>query len=486
MAFLMGIVPPFGCGALLAGTTPTFILCVSIVAVAAVVAVVLLFLLLIPYKLRLELGGGKTLVEKHAGHVALELSPPVREGYTFEGWYEDAAFTKPVGKIYRMPAHGAVLYAKWSPVPAAQADIAAEAIPAAPVAQASGGQAGPVERAELSAERQESPSLSEEAEPEDAEDENEVGEGDEIDNALVTLVTGGKVFVQYRRSFRARLIQSADETKAMYNRLRSEILSYIGVKERVSWNYDSFNVGRRQFVKLNANTKSIIIYFALDPALLTEYRIRDVSAKKRYAAVPARFKITGERSFRTALELLEKTAGSFGLDFKRVSEELSLPYQPREELIKAKLIKVYAKRETGETVAEEQLEEYIAEGATVEPLSAYTVTDEVAVNDAQEQITDATAHQLMGLAETKFVKSSAGRRACVNLDTISANFREGETVDLQALQERGLVDRRASACKILARGVLNKALTVEAADFSLPAVKMIVLTGGKVVKLKKG
>ena len=476
MAFLMRIVPPFGCGALLAGTTPTFILCVSIVAVAAVVAVVLLFLLLIPYKLRLELGGGKTLVEKHAGHVALELSSPAREGYTFEGWYEDAAFTKPVGKIYRMPAHGAVLYAKWTPV-AEQDDTAAEPLPAAP--------AGPVERAEPSAERQEIP-LSEETEPEDAEDENEVGEGDEIDNALVTLVTGGKVFVQYRRSFRARLIQSADETKAMYNRLRSEILSYIGVKERVSWNYDSFNVGRRQFVKLNANTKSIIIYFALDPASLTEYRIRDVSAKKRYAAVPARFKITGERSFRTALELLEKTAGSFGLDFKRVSEELSLPYQPREELIKAKLIKVYAKRETGETVAEEQLEEYIAEGATVEPLSAYTVTDEVAVNDAQEQITDATAHQLMGLAETKFVKSSAGRRACVNLDTISANFREGETVDLQALQERGLVDRRASACKILARGVLNKALTVEAADFSLPAVKMIVLTGGKVVKLKKG
>ena len=484
MVLLIGNVPLFAWDALLAGVTPTFILCVSIIAAAVVVAVVLLFLLLIPYKLRLELGGGKTLVERHAGHVALELSPPVREGYTFEGWYEDAAFTKPVGKIYRMPAHGAVLYAKWTPV-AAQDDTAAEPLPAAPVAQASGGQAGPVERAEHSAERQEEP-LPEEAEPEDAEDENEVGEGDEIDNALVTLVTGGKVFVQYRRSFRARLIQSADETKAMYNRLRSEILSYIGVKERVSWNYDSFNVGRRQFVKLNANTKSIIIYFALDPASLTEYRIRDVSAKKRYAAVPARFKITGERSFRTALELLEKTAGSFGLDFKRVNEELSLPYQPREELIKAKLIKVYAKRETGETVAEEQLEEYIAEGATVEPLSAYTVTDEVAVNDAQEQITDATAHQLMGLAETKFVKSSAGRRACVNLDTISANFREGETVDLQALQERGLVDRRASACKILARGVLNKALTVEAADFSLPAVKMIVLTGGKVVKLKKG
>lgn len=42
-----------------------------------------------------------------------------------------------------------------------------------------------------------------------------------------------------------------------------------------------------------------------------------------------------------------------------------------------------------------------------------------------------------------------------------------------------------SAVKVLARGSLDKALTVEAADFSLPAVKMIVITGGKVVKLKK-
>ena len=39
--------------------------------------------------------------------------------------------------------------------------------------------------------------------------------------------------------------------------------------------------------------------------------------------------------------------------------------------------------------------------------------------------------------------------------------------------------------KILGRGSLDKALIVEAADFSLSAVKMIVLTGGKVIRLKK-
>ena len=484
--------------------TPTLLICICVGAVAVIVAAVLLALLLIPYTLTLETGE-RRIREKHMGHVGLELSEPKREGYRFEGWFEDADFTKPVGKVFRMPARRTTLYAKWSVIPAEEPAAAEESAimaeqPAQPVAEAPENSAptaetapaaenAPAAEATPTAESAtEGSVLAEPAEEpeEDAEDIGEAGEGDEIDNALVTLVSGGKVFVQYRRSFRARLIQSADETKAMYNRFRSEILSYIGVKERVSWNYDSYNVGRRQFVKMNANAKSLIVYFALAPSEIGEkYRFRDVSEKKRYAAVPVRFKITGARSMQYAIELLEQTAGAFGLDFKRTEENLEIPYETREELIRQRLIKVYAKRETGESVTEEQLEEYIAEGATVEPLSAYTVTDEVAVNEAESLITDATAKQLIALADTKEAKGTAGKRTYINLDTISAHYREGETVDLPSLRQKGLIDKRASSYKVLARGKLDKALTVEAADFSLPAVKMIVLTGGKVVKIKK-
>ena len=451
--------------------TPTLIVCICVGVVAVIIAAVLLALLLIPYTLTLK-SGNKTWKEKHMGHVGLELSEPKRDGYKFEGWFEDESFTKPVGKTFRMPRRHTSLYAKWT-----------EENIKEPVEEEK-----PAEEPVLQEPAEESFAAVEEnaEEHEEPEDEGETGEGDEIDNALVTLVTGAKVFVQYRRSFRARLIQAADETKEMYNRFRNEILSYIGVKERVSWNYDSFNVGRRQFVKMNANTKSLIVYFALDPASVGEkYRFRNVSEKKRYAAVPVRYKITGSRSMQYALELLEQTAGAFGLDFKRTEDNLVIPYETREELIRQRLIKVYAKRETGESVTEEQLEEYIAEGATVEPLSAYTVTDEVAVNEAESLITDATAKQLIALAETKEARVAAGKRTYINLDTVSANYREGETVDLESLKAKGLIDRKAVSCKVLARGKLDKALTIEAADFSLPAVKMIVLTGGKVVKVKR-
>lgn len=504
---------------------------IGIAAAALVVVLVLLLVFLLPHSLVLLCGGGKYSREKVSFRREVKLPQPEREGFVFGGWYKDSLFTKPVGEHFRMPARGVTLYSKWvakkqepksaqvpEKIPAhtagtltaesanAQAALKeSEKVQEAPLPEEA---ALPVsdtksmedaEIREISAtesdgreESFEEPSEPQEdistqsAEEEEQEDENEVGEGDEVDNALVTLVSGAKVFVQYRRSFRARLIQADDSTKAMYNTFRNEVLSYIGVKERVSWNYDSFNVGRKQFVKINANAKSLIVYFALAPSEIEEkYNFRDVSEKKRYAAVPVRFKITGSRSLQYAIELLEKAAGEFGLDFKRVADDLVIPYESREQLIRERLIKVYAKRETGETVSEEQLEEYIAEGAEVKSLSAYTVTDEVAAGEAEGLISDATAKQLMLLADTKAVNAASGKRTYINLDTVSANFHEGDRVDLEALKTRGLIDKKAASCKVLARGKLDKALTIEAADFSLAAVKMIVLTGGKVVRLKK-
>ena len=59
----------------------------------------------------------------------------------------------------------------------------------------------------------------------------------------------------------------------------------------------------------------------------------------------------------------------------------------------------------------------------------------------------------------------------------------GEVVDLKSLKAKGLVDPRAKSVKVLATGKINKPLTVKAQVFSATAVKMIVLTGGKAIKV---
>lgn len=436
--------------------------------------------------------GKEDIRSYYKGARADQSAPEQREGYRFGGWYLDETCTQKAPETLRVKKKGIVLYALWEKEEdeeaAAEPVTEETAVLEEPVTEETAVVEEPVAK-EPAAEPVPEEPAQEEAEEE--EDETEAAEGDEFDNALVTTVTGTKVFVQYRRSFTARLIQADDEIKDIYNSVRNALLTVSGVKERTSWNYNSINRGRKQFAKINANRKSLILYLALSPSNIEDkYRFRDVSEKKRYKDVPVRYKITGSRSLQYALELIEQAADNNGLTLQEFpfEQNLSIPYEPREDLIKKKLIKVYAKKDSGETITEEQLEEFIEEGATVESLSSFTVTDKVSVLEAEKLVSDATAKQLMALADEvadNTPRVAQAKRGYINLDTIAANFKEDEIVNLQTLKEKKLVQPKMSAVKVLARGSLDKALTVEAADFSLPAVKMIVITGGKVVKLKK-
>ena len=436
--------------------------------------------------------GKEDIRSYYKGARADQSAPEQREDYRFGGWYLDETCTQKAPETLRVKKKGIVLYALWEKEEdeeaAAEPVTEETAVVEEPVTEETAVVEEPVAKEPAAEPVPEEPA---QEEAEEAEDETEAAEGDEFDNALVTTVTGTKVFVQYRRSFTARLIQADDEIKDIYNTVRNALLTVSGVKERTSWNYNSINRGRKQFAKINANRKSLILYLALSPSNIEDkYRFRDVSEKKRYKDVPVRYKITGSRSLQYALELIEQAADNNGLTLQEFpfEQNLSIPYEPREDLIKKKLIKVYAKKDSGETITEEQLEEFIEEGATVESLSSFTVTDKVSVLEAEKLVSDATAKQLMALADEvadNTPRVAQAKRGYINLDTIAANFKEDEIVNLQTLKEKKLVQPKMSAVKVLARGSLDKALTVEAADFSLPAVKMIVITGGKVVKLKK-
>ena len=73
------------------------------------------------------------------------------------------------------------------------------------------------------------------------------------------------------------------------------------------------------------------------------------------------------------------------------------------------------------------------------------------------------------------------KKSEINIDVISQNFEDGDTVTLNSLKEKGLIPQRAGQVKILARGVLDKRLRVVAQDFSGAALKMILLTGGEAI-----
>ncbi len=72
--------------------------------------------------------------------------------------------------------------------------------------------------------------------------------------------------------------------------------------------------------------------------------------------------------------------------------------------------------------------------------------------------------------------------SATNLGTLN-QFAAGSVVDLAALKAGGLISKGAKLLKVLARGSLDRALTVRAHAFSVKAAEAIVAAGGTAEKV---
>ncbi|MBE6699921.1 MAG: hypothetical protein E7584_06780 [Ruminococcaceae bacterium] len=153
-----------------------------------------------------------------------------------------------------------------------------------------------------------------------------------------------QIVTRYRRSFMSRLVQSQGEVQEYYSEIKNKLLSYKGVKSRISWGNESFNKGRNYIAKVNAKSKTLYLYLALDPATLEEgtYNFEDMSAKKKYENVPVLIKIKGPRKLKYALELIDKICQE-NLALPEVKNfeptDYTVPYWTTEELVKTGLVK---------------------------------------------------------------------------------------------------------------------------------------------------
>ena len=106
---------------------------------------------------------------------------------------------------------------------------------------------------------------------------------------------------------------------------------------------------------------------------------------------------------------------------------------------------------------------------------------------ADALISDSLARDLV-VREEEAIYTDGRRKSIVNVDSLSEHFASGDRVDVNSLKAIGLVPQDTAFVKVLARGVIDKPLSVYANDFSPAAVKMIALTGGearRVVTLRK-
>lgn len=367
------------------------------------------------------------------------------------------------------------------------------------------------------------------------------GDDDEEESDMILADTGNgitKILVRYNYSFRARLIQSSAEVQSYYGQLINEISAYSGLKTKISWRQERVYSGRKTVAYMLFKGKKLCIAFALDPAEYSEtkYRGLDMSNVRRFEKTPMLLKVVSERKVRYAKYLLSRACEKFGLEKtgEAPDTEFSLPYRTTPELIADSLVKVMSSGEGGESIPMEQAD-----------ISAL-IRDRITMREAQMAITDEMAESLVeeiggeqepakemptadlqaeevpaadGAAETAEAAAPAGetdsegeaapgvvpppsvsvrrgvvrrepasagkgKRGIVNIDSLSRAFAPNDVVNLETLRKKKIVSPKVSSVKVLARGVLDKPLIVEANDFSMDAVKMILLTGGKVRRIR--
>lgn len=107
------------------------------------------------------------------------------------------------------------------------------------------------------------------------------------------------------------------------------------------------------------------------------------------------------------------------------------------------------------------------------------VMEKVSKEEVNDLITDKEAYNNIKVVIRPVDKTN---RAIINIDTISSFFEAGEVVTLTEMKQRiPYFKKNVTYVKVLARGYLDKPLTIDADDFSIEAVKMVLLTGGTVI-----
>lgn len=285
--------------------------------------------------------------------------------------------------------------------------------------------------------------------------------------------TGLAIVARYKWTFMARLIQAPDEIKGFYSDLKNQLLSYNKVSSRVSSSYDSINLGRKGIAKFNVRGKTLYLYLALDPTQFdgTKYNVI-ASTSKKYEAVPCLYKIKSERKFKWAKQLVDILAQQLGLVAGEVKND---DYRPASMTLSELIAQGYVK----ELVSKEDYDEYLRKRALALVAAQQRAT--VSASEAHSIIDDESAATLItDLRKGAQVKS---KKAIVNIDTLSQKFAANDVVNIKALAEKGVVPKNTTFVKVLARGYIDKPLIVELQDYSLDAVKMIVITGGQAHKV---
>ncbi len=217
---------------------------------------------------------------------------------------------------------------------------APEEVPAAEGEAPETEEAEPIEEASEQTDEAETPESEADAEPSESEDDSELPEAEiaVADGADAEMVT------RYKRSFRAKIIESADAVKESYFALKNALLSYAGVNSQINWSNDRFFMAGETVARISVRGKTLCLYLDLDPAAYpaSVYHQRAVGDTKQYEKTPMMVKVKSATALKRALQLvaiLMERLGTVSVERAPVDYAEEFAFRSQEELIQEGLIK---------------------------------------------------------------------------------------------------------------------------------------------------
>ena len=258
-------------------------------------------------------------------------------------------------------------------------------------------------------------------------------------------------------NFRMRLKQSSDKNREWYAAVKNLFCSQKGVTYRVYKRVEKIRYQGQVIAVIGIAKRSIKLWLALKPYEYDarRYHHKDVSDKPRFVDVPMYVRVSSDRALTRAQELILALFQELNMEARKRYNDRSI----QELIFTLKHNKLLTNKQN--------------KGLLCEVMHVHdcdVLSDELAEKCIESKNVESIDESLI---ET------------LKLDDIDAAFQDGNRVTLEKLKKVGLVSEECTGYTVTAGHRLTKPLIIVANDFTLPAVKMITLTGGRAIKLNQ-
>ncbi len=258
-------------------------------------------------------------------------------------------------------------------------------------------------------------------------------------------------------NFRMRLKQSSDKNREWYASVKNLFCSQKGVTYRVYKRVEKIRYQGQVIAVIGIAKRSIKLWLALKPYEYDarRYHHKDVSDKPRFVDVPMYVRVSSDRALTRAQELILALFQELNMEARKRYNDRSI----QELIFTLKHNKLLTNKQN--------------KGLLCEVMHVHdcdVLSDELAEKCIESKNVE--------IIDESYIET-------LKLDDIDAKFQDGNRVTLEKLKKVGLVSEECTGYTVTAGQRLTKPLIIVANDFTLPAVKMITLTGGRAIKLKK-